>query len=160
LVSCAAAGASTLTLTLSGLGIQSILPGAFARVPNLTDLNMADNELAEWEAAWLRGVVGLQFLDVSGNHLLHVERDSFQNQTDLRSLEMSNNQLSTMDGWLRTYSSETLEFLDLGGNRLSAEGDPGDAVCASFAGLPALVRLYLNGNELTEWGGKMPTQYV
>lgn len=142
--------------------VFDLLAGAGA----LEALNLSENDLREVSVP--QGWTGLRFLDLSENkNLKSLELPRTQSRLEwldlnecaltrlkvpdylsLRKLDLSRNQLTTLDFWA---ACPVLEMLDASGNRLSAFHLP--------PGFSALKYLYLNKNQLEtlRFSNEMPS---
>ncbi|VDO97296.1 unnamed protein product [Soboliphyme baturini] len=96
--------------------ISSVDDRAFATMPKLRRLNLAENLLSEIPVA-LAMLSNLSSLDVSRNRLQHVQKFVFDQMSGLQTLTLSENAISTIDRHaFRNCSS--LESLDLSTNAI------------------------------------------
>lgn len=133
---------------------------------NLKSLDLSSNEIGAVTGTQLQGWQQLQKFNLKHNLIRYLDRDVFQLSPDLTTLDISNNQLSTLPAALfstsklvhlslannsissistQTFANqENLQHLDLSGNLLSsAEIKPG-----LFQGLSSLKELDISQNQI------------
>lgn len=135
-------------INLSGSKLHKIADFAFS-LQYLNDLNLSDNELISLSAKVFTGAVNLRTIDLSHNQLSVIQPETFV-LSSLRELDLSHNQLhnNSFDrngaDWID--SIESLTTLDLSHNLLFYyHMMPYQA----FSGLINLENLNLKGNSIT-----------
>ncbi|XP_032687534.1 toll-like receptor Tollo isoform X2 [Odontomachus brunneus] len=126
--------------------IPSLPGGAFTAVHNLRSLALQTHN-GDWSAMTLeldrdalRGLTGLQHLDLADNNLLTLPSELFCPVQGLTSLNLTRNKLQDTD-WAE-FCTASLEMLDMSNNDLSALHD------RSFRGLRALSVLKIQENAI------------
>ncbi|GIY69182.1 protein toll [Caerostris extrusa] len=122
--------------------------GRTLRFSQMTEVTMAYNRIQNLGFEDLRGVHGVQDLDLQGNVITSVERFTFNNiRKDLIYLDLSQNKIRTLQGCVRYLS--LLTSLNLTDNQIETfeEGE--------FQGLNELTDLYLHGNRITTLGNEV-----
>jgi len=153
---------SLLRLDLSANMLESIEPSFLAALPSLqvlklsenkltrlqmppnlfqlTDLNMAGNQLVKIEADSLLGLDSLTHLNLQDNLLQSIHSATFRNASSILVLDLSNNQLMEVPESLKYLSN--LQTLDIGKNFISDISD------SPLAVMEGLWRLQLPGNQI------------
>ena len=129
-------------LLLNDKRISALLPGDFAGMSGLVELNLVHNDLTTLPDGIFGGLSGLRHLILSENNLTALPSDAFAELSSLESLGLINNDLTALPGGIFTGLSG-LRQLTLSGNRLTALPE------RAFAGLSNLSALSMGGNELT-----------
>ena len=153
---------SLLRLDLSANMLESIEPSFLAALPSLqvlklsenkltrlqmppnlfqlTDLNMAGNQVVKIEADSLLGLDSLTHLNLQDNLLQNIHSATFRNASSILVLDLSNNQLMEVPESLKYLSN--LQTLDIGKNFISDISD------SPLAVMEGLWRLQLPGNQI------------
>ncbi|XP_014206646.1 toll-like receptor 7 [Copidosoma floridanum] len=129
-------------LDLRNNSIGHIEPHAFRPLYNLHTLELSDNRLHAIGPQLFNGLFVLNRLTLSGNMIssLKIAPLAFRNCSDLKELDLSSNQLTSVPEALRNLNF--LKTLDLGENRITEFHN------GSFANLHQLTGLRLIGNEI------------
>lgn len=109
---------------------------------NLTDLNVAYNDLTALTVHLLCNLPALETLNASNNWISSIQATAFTNTTKLQKLFLANNSLSTLGADTFSLVGGTLTHLDLSYNQLTYIST------AAFRNLTKLTKLYLQGNRI------------
>ena len=130
------------SLVLNDKRIAMLLPGDFAGMSGLVDLNLTNNDLTDLPGGIFAGLSTLRYLSLHENDLAALPGDAFADLSSLESLGLGSNDLTTLPDGIFT-GLTSVRQLHLHGNRLNALPD------GALAGLSNLVSLWMGGNELT-----------
>lgn len=137
-------------ISMSENRIRNLEPMPFEMLHNLRYLSLAYNNLTFLSADAFRSKedhhVPIEILDLSHNHIHHLDDDIFQTLVSLVELRLSNNPLVTLDSSTTTAlnSLRALSVLDLANTELTALPDE------LRNPIKHVDKLMLNGNDLTE----------
>ncbi|CAH0689848.1 unnamed protein product [Chilo suppressalis] len=133
-------------LQISGCKIRKIEDEAFkGQGLYLKNLNLQDNELTEIPVKALKILINLSLLDVSKNHLSHIENHSFITLRKLTTLKLSDNNI--------TLESHALSGLENSLKNLNLKGTRQKSVPECIRGLHSLAFLDLSQNSIRELPG-------
>lgn len=127
--------AKLVSLYLESNALNGSIPSAFQNLTSLALLDLSQNNLESVDPSWLGGLKGLQFLNLSWNHINHIE------------------------GSLTSFLGNVchLKSLDLSGNKIQGDALVGNlqSGCISYD----LEELYLSNNEFNDhlptWLGQL-----
>ncbi|XP_032675898.1 chaoptin-like isoform X1 [Odontomachus brunneus] len=154
-----------VTISLAYNRIQKIERNAFYSLSSLRFLHLEFNKLTVLDLGAISEIGGPDFalnvsfnaiafidsgssmnnltrLDLGFNNISHLSPDTFYGTADLKSLNLRNNFLTTIDPG--TFALPHLETLDISENKIDTLRKQ------SFHGLESLQRLDLGGNEITQ----------
>ncbi|XP_026280418.1 connectin [Frankliniella occidentalis] len=121
--------------------IITLKPRSFAWLPNLTTVNLGENQVAEVHREVFLGLPSLRRLFLDRNNITTLHDGSFTHLSGLDELELNDNQLAVLTR--ETFSGlKMLRRLLLNNNKLRMLGD------CTFCEMPHLTELYLNENGL------------
>lgn len=102
-------------LLASNNRLTEIVAGQFSNAPNLTEVDLSCNKIAE---SVLTGARTLQILNLSHNHMETLYRDTFYDSTNLKVLDLSFNTIKKIENG--TFANlASLETLSLANNKLT-----------------------------------------
>lgn len=107
-------------LGLQGNNITSISKDEMQFCTQLTELDLSNNDLNSVPAV-ISSLPGLQFLDLTFNHIKSISRVDFANLTQLRTLQMYSNYISLIEDFAFK-DLKSLKTLMIGSNRLVLNG--------------------------------------
>ncbi|KAK9960337.1 hypothetical protein ABG768_008198 [Culter alburnus] len=107
-------------LGLQGNNITSISKDEMQFCTQLTELDLSNNGLNSVPAV-ISSLPGLQFLDLTFNHIKSISRVDFANLTQLRTLQMYSNYISLIEDFAFK-DLKSLKTLMIGSNRLVLNG--------------------------------------
>ncbi|XP_017088294.2 insulin-like growth factor-binding protein complex acid labile subunit [Drosophila bipectinata] len=153
------------------LGHNRLVGATFGVCPQLQQLILNDNQLAQLDVNAFRGLHGLLELQLSGNRLSSIGQETFQPLNQLRVLNLSRNALDALRpnvfGAAQNFMLH-LQQLDLSGNRIRllfdnqfralarlqlldvSRNSIASLSAGHFVGLGALRKLYLQSNDILE----------
>lgn len=133
-------------LQISGSKMKRIEDDAFkGQGPYLKNLNLQDNELTEVPLRALKTLTNLSLLDISKNHLKHIENHSFITLRKLTTLKVSDNNI--------TLANHALTGLESSLKNLNLKGTKQKVVPECIRGLSSLAFLDLSQNSIRELPG-------
>ncbi|XP_055941102.1 protein toll-like [Argiope bruennichi] len=119
--------------------------GRTLQFSQMAQVQMADNRITSLEYEEFRGVHGIMVLDLQGNLISSIERETFTSiRKDLVYLDLSRNRIRKLNGCVQALS--LLTSLNLTNNQI--EGFE----IGEFHGLNELTDLYLQGNRIKTLG--------
>lgn len=110
--------------------------------PSIRQLIMKGNKIKSIDSA-IQFYPDLEFLDLSGNHLLKLPSRTFQYQRKLKEMRLNDNKIGQLESGTFT-GMESLELLNLRGNLIDVLGD------RLFSSLSKIVELNLGQNRISE----------
>ncbi|KAG8271003.1 hypothetical protein J6590_072537 [Homalodisca vitripennis] len=135
---------SLQTLSLQDNNILLVPASALGRLPRLTQLRLGHNRVAALSVDILRAVADrVTHLGLSRNVVRELPTDAFQDFKQLQSLDLSGNLLLSIESPTFSGLEETLEILNMRGNRISS-------LPFKPLSLPNLRSLDLSNNLITE----------
>ncbi|GBO00686.1 hypothetical protein AVEN_55080-1, partial [Araneus ventricosus] len=119
--------------------------GRTLQFSQMAQVSLADNRIQSLDYEEFRGVHGIVMLDLQGNVISSIERETFTSiRKELVYLDLSRNKLRRLNGCVQSLS--LLTSLNLTDNQI--EGFER----AEFRGLNELTDLYLQGNRIKTLG--------
>ncbi|KAJ7393959.1 hypothetical protein OS493_003628 [Desmophyllum pertusum] len=113
-------------------------------INNLEKLDLSNNQLSILDEKSFRGSgSSLKYLDLRGNKLKTISKDTFQTFSSLRELHLANNELSELPTGIFQDLTDLIK-LDLSQNEIS------ELPQFIFKELKSLKTLYLNNNKITD----------
>ena len=128
-------------LDLSKNRLQTLDQSSFAALTNLTHLNLADNEVEDINGL-LTTQMNLQHLNISSNKLQWFDYAFVPNS--LRSLDIHNNQIDSVENYYSLKDGFQLEYLDASRNRIKSLG--------VLSLLPSLKTILIQDNRISDIG--------
>ena len=133
---------SFTSLECAGESIGSLKSGDFAGLPNVTFLNIGQNDFTTLPANLFSGMTSLETLRLHDGDLSSIDAGAFSGLTSLQHLFLAGNDLASLPGTV--FSGLTaLINLHLATNDLTS------LPAGVFSGLTALEQLFLDENDLT-----------
>lgn len=111
------ANVNLTAVDLSHNNIESVSVSTFLS-SSIRYLNLSCNRFETIDFVWPKSLVNL---DLSFNHILHIEENSFSRLTQLRTLKLNNNVLQSIPSGL-FITNNNLKYLDLSHNNISSIG--------------------------------------
>ena len=128
-------------LDLSKNRLQTLDQSSFAALSNLTFLNLAENQVKDINGL-LTNQMNLQHLNISSNQLHWFDYAFVPNS--LRSLDIHNNQIDSVENYYSLKDGFQLHYLDASRNRIKALG--------VLSLLPSLKTIIINDNKISDIG--------
>ena len=130
-------------LSLADNRLTALQAGVFTGLSSLYSLDLSDNRLTTLQAGVFTGLSSLDSLYLNRNDLAELPANTLANLPSLGKLYLQGNSLTALEPTLFAPVKNTLRFLRLDDNRLTAL--PANV----FSGLTKVRLLYLGGNAFT-----------
>ena len=128
-------------LDLSRNRLQTLNMSTFAALDNLTHLDLADNQIKDINGL-LRTQMNLEYLNVFSNQLEWFDYAFVPNT--LRTLDIHNNQIDSVENYFSLKDGYELEYLDASRNRIQSLG--------VLSLLPSLETIIMHNNKISDIG--------
>lgn len=129
--------------------IEFLMDGAFFGLSNIEELSLDRNKINRVNKGWLYGLSTLRYLSLANNDVDFVDEDAWEFCRVLDKLDLRSNKLQLLDR-LTLSRLPSLKHLYLQDNKIShIEGGAGNHDSRTFADVPLLETLALDGNEIS-----------